>query len=518
MPNAILRPRRLQAQPALASRFAVHPSAKATIQRALADLPQEVSVDALSAAYDQWLEGTIATTIEDGIATIPVRGVLTKGFSFWNYWFGWSSYEQIAHDLEFALASPEVRGIILAIDSPGGQVDSVAELGARVFAARESLAGKPIIAHVDGMAASAAYWIASAASQVFMAPTAMAGSIGVVFSFTDWSGAYEQLGVKSTEIISTQSPKKLPDPFTDEGRAQIQVHADAIAEVFLAAVATHRGTSRDAVAASFGQGDVFVGQSAVDASLADGLSTYQTTRRDLVARLDLEEAETLTLQVSRQEARANPARVLAAVTAVVHAACAIPTTEDSMAGQQPTRRSAAADPVDDEKQKPQDGADGEGTPVDDEEQKQQDGADGEDPPVDDQEQPTQDEESDPEAAALEGKHGPVLARIRSRAAAAERTRIAGIRALGHAGQGAVVQACIDDESCSVEQAALRLLKHEQGKRAAHLRGVQAEDDGLPKPDNRAAPDASSDASIAGSISALYHQHNPKRRPSAAGRA
>lgn len=188
-----------------------------------------------------------------------------------------------------------------------------------------------------------------------------------------------------------------------------------------------------------------------------------------------------------------------------------------MAGKQPTRPSAAADPVDDEeKPKDEQPADGEGEPADDEQNDQQDGADAEDPPVDDEE--PKDDEEDPAAAALEKSHGAVLARVRARAAADERTRIAGIRALGHAGQGAVVQACIDDASCSVEQAALRILTHDKSKRAAHLRGVQAEDEALPKPDNRAAPEGSSDASIAGSITALYHQHNPKRRPSAAGRA
>lgn len=501
------RPRRLQAQPSLASRFAVHASARADIRRAVAEIPQELSVEALTAAYDAWLEGTVATTVKDGIATIPVRGVLTKGWSFWNYWLGWSSYDQLAHDLDVALADPGVRAIILNVDSPGGQVDGCAELATRLLAAREELTGKPILAHVDGLAASAAYWLASAAERVIVAPTAMAGSIGVIFSFTDWAGAYEAIGVRSTEIVSTQSPKKNPDPFEAEGRAQYQVHADAIAEVFLQAVATHRGTSRDTVAAQFGQGDLFVGQAAIDAGLADALGTFEATQRALAAELDASAAELITLQFARSDARANPARVVSALSAAVaHAVTVAPPTtqEDAMAGTQPTGRSAAADPAEDETELPPSE-----TPAD---EQQPSAEDTEDTAT----EAAQDEDTDEEVVALTRAHSAVVARIRTQAATAERARIAGIRALGRVGQEAVLQACIDNAACTVEKAALALLQHDQGQRAAHLRGVRAEEQALDAPDHHATPEASGDAAVVGSIVSLLHANT--RRPSTAGRA
>lgn len=500
MPND--RHRRLQAQPSLASRFAVHASAWADIRRAVAEIPQDLSVEALTAAYDAWLEGTVATTVKDGIATIPVRGVLTKGWSFWNYWLGWSSYDQLAHDLEVSIADPEVRGIILSVDSPGGQVDGCAELGTRLFAARNAVLGKPILAHVDGLAASAAYWLASAAERVIVAPTAMAGSIGVIFSFTDWTGAYEALGVRQTDIVSTQSPRKNPDPFAAEGRAQYQVHADAIAEVFLQAVATHRGTSRDTVAAQFGQGDVFVGQAAINAGLADAIGTFEATQRELVAELDASDAEIITLQFARSDARANPGRIVSALSAAVaQATAASPITqEDAMAGTQPTGQSAAADPADDEiDPTPSE------TPADEEQ-----------PSAEDPTTVAADETDDADVEALSRTHGAVLARIRTQAATAERARIAGIRALGRVGQETVLQACIDDADCSIEKAALALLQHDQGQRAAHLRGVRAEEQALDAPDHHAAPEASGDAAVVGSIVSLLHANT--RRPSTAGRA
>lgn len=564
MPN--VRPRRLQAQPDLSARFAVHASALPAIRRAMAELPQEVSVDALTAAYDAWLEGPVATTIKDGIATIPVRGLLTKDFSFWNYWYGWSSYAQIAHDLDVVLADPSVRGIVLSIDSPGGQVDGCAELAQRIHAAREAIVSKPLVVHVDGMAASAGYWLASAASRVVLAPTAMAGSIGIVFSFVDWSGAYEQLGIRETEIVSTQSPKKRPDPFEPEGRAQYQVHADAIAEVFLAAVATHRGTTRDLVAEQFGQGDVFVGQSAVAAGLADALGSFEETRRALDAQLTDAERDLITVAIPRREALADRGRMIAAITAAVDAACDSPTQESPMAGTRPTRRSSAVTAAEeDDKTEPL----AEGSPgpqvgdrvrvrdgmAHDEMTKNRNGtvreistaaigiefdemdgvhkwyvaaelesakedadAEGEGAVPKRKDEDEDKEEHDMEASALTKTHGAVVARIRARAAAAERARISGIRALGRPGLETVVQGCIDDAGCSIEKAALKLLQHEGEKRGAHLRGIRREEQALDAPDNLAAPEAGGDAAIAGSIVALFHQHNPKRRPATAGRA
>ena len=75
---------------------------------------------------------------------------------------------------------------------------------------------------------------------------------------------------------------------------------------------------------------------------------------------------------------------------------------------------------------------------------------------------------------------------------------------------------IDDASCTVERAALTLLQHEQGKRAAHLRGVRAEEQALDAPDHHATPEASGDAAVVGSIVSLLHANT--RRPSTAGRA
>ena len=127
--------------------------------------------------------------------------------------------------------------------------------------------------YVDGMAASAAYWIASAMDSITMADTAIAGSIGVVMTMPDPSKTV----VKDLEIVSSQSPNKRPDVSTEAGRGQIQALLDSLADVFIGAVATYRGVTAEAVVSNFGAGGVMVGQGAVDAGLADDVGSFEST-------------------------------------------------------------------------------------------------------------------------------------------------------------------------------------------------------------------------------------------------
>jgi ClpP class serine protease len=128
---------------------------------------------------------------------------------------------------------------------------------------------KPVTAYVGGMAASGGYWIASAASSILVADTAVLGSIGVVV------GMYVEDDETYVEIVSTQSPGKRPNVRTTEGRAQIQSDVDALANVFINTVARNRSVMAERVLSDFGRGGVLIGQAAVDAGMADGVSTLE---------------------------------------------------------------------------------------------------------------------------------------------------------------------------------------------------------------------------------------------------
>ena len=219
-------------------------------------------------------------TYRDGVAIVTIAGPLVRRGDFFSRISGATSYDRVAADLAIALESPAVRAILLNIDSPGGEVTGVSDLAAMI---RAGIAKKPIVAHTDGIAASAAYWIAAAASEIVASPTGLVGSIGVRMAMTKQkvsaTDRYAQF-----EFVSSQSPKKSADPETDAGRAQIQQTIDDLAAVFVGTVATYRGVSVETVLADFGQGDVFVGQRALDAGMVDRLGSFEDTLAALARR------------------------------------------------------------------------------------------------------------------------------------------------------------------------------------------------------------------------------------------
>lgn len=221
--------------------------------------------------------------IQDGVAIIPLQGVLTKAPSAWNRICGMTSTAQAATDLQTALEDSRVTSILLWIDSPGGMVDGTQELAQAVFAARGQ---KSIVALADGCMCSAAYWVGSAAEQIYItSDCAETGSIGVVATHTDVSQAEARYGQKTTEITAGRYKRIASQyaPLSEDGRAVIQAQVDHIYSVFVEAVATHRGVSVETVLNNMADGRVFLGRQAIEAGLVDGVSTMA----DLIAELAL---------------------------------------------------------------------------------------------------------------------------------------------------------------------------------------------------------------------------------------
>lgn len=218
--------------------------------------------------------------VDNGVAIIPVDGVLAKKMNLLMQISGGTSMQIIGNQVRAALADPGVNQIILNIDSPGGTVDGTQELANLIYGARGQ---KPIIALADGTMASAAYWIGSAADRIFISgDTTAVGSIGVVATHTDISGYEQKAGVKTTEITAGKYKRIASQyaPLSEEGRADIQSKVDYLYSVFVDDVARNRGVSSDAVLANMADGRVFIGQQAIQAGLVDGVSTLD----ELIAR------------------------------------------------------------------------------------------------------------------------------------------------------------------------------------------------------------------------------------------
>lgn len=222
------------------------------------------SPEAVEARIGRPLENTHRAEMRGSVAVIPVVGPLFRRANMFTRVSGATSYDMVAQDLREALENPAAKSIVLNIDSPGGMASGVAELASHIYEAR---AKKTVIAYVGGTGASAAYWLASAATEIVAAKTAMLGSVGVVVGVGKGKGA--------EEIVSSQSPYKRIDPSTAEGRARVQALVDNLAAIFVDDVAKYRGASVAHVLANFGQGDVVLGGPAADAGMVDRIGTFE---------------------------------------------------------------------------------------------------------------------------------------------------------------------------------------------------------------------------------------------------
>ena len=219
----------------------------------------------------------------NGVAVIPVYGTITQRASMFSEFSGGTSCEQISNALDAALADPSVGSIVLDVDSPGGTVTGVPELGAKLLAARGQ---KPIIAVANSMAASAAYWIASAADKIVVTPSGDVGSVGVYTTHQDVSQALDKEGVKVTFVKAGKykTDGNPYEPLSASAEADMQHGVDAYYDLFVKAVAEGRGVTVDKVLSDFGQGRMLMAQDAVAAGMADEVATLEQVLAGLVVQ------------------------------------------------------------------------------------------------------------------------------------------------------------------------------------------------------------------------------------------
>ena len=200
------------------------------------------------------------------VAVVDIAGVIGRKVSNIEKSSGVTDVNDIADALQFAAIDSGVDGVIMRIDSPGGTVTGVPELAMLIKELGQDI---PIVSYVDGMAASAAYWLGSQAHAVVTGPSSTVGSIGVYMALLDVSRAYEMQGAKM-EVIKAGKYKGIGiegTSLTAEQRAFLQAEVNQIHEMFKGAVNIGRNGLDDELM----QGQDFMGTEAVRLGLADVL-------------------------------------------------------------------------------------------------------------------------------------------------------------------------------------------------------------------------------------------------------
>ena len=218
----------------------------------------------------------------NGIAVIPVLGTLANRTFGLAAMSGLASYLRLGEQLDLAAADPSVKGILLDVDSNGGQAGGVFDLADRVLGLRGV---KPVYAVADEACLSAAYALACGAERFYVTQTGAVGSIGVVALHADQSGADEKAGVRYDYITAgdRKADANPHAPLSDQARAALQAEVDRLYGLFVTRVATARGLSEAQVRDQ--QAGVFFGANAVTAGLADQVGTFASALTDLSTRL-----------------------------------------------------------------------------------------------------------------------------------------------------------------------------------------------------------------------------------------
>lgn len=230
---------------------------KLTFWRIAALVVAALGVAALSA----WLyNDDLGETALDHIAKVKIEGTITED-------------EDLLERLEDIRKSPRVKGVILAINSPGGTTVG----GEAIYeSVRKLAAEKPVAAEVGTLAASAGYMIASASDHIVARKTSIVGSIGVLIQYPDVTGLMDKIGVKLEEVKS--SPLKAsPSPFaptTDEARNMVRKLIMDSYDWFVDIVAERRKMPR-AQALALADGSIFTGRQAVANKLIDAVGGEQ---------------------------------------------------------------------------------------------------------------------------------------------------------------------------------------------------------------------------------------------------
>lgn len=232
-------------------------------------------IDARLAASETG-EARIGAARAGSIMILPLHGVVMHRADMFSEISGAASLEKISQRFDAAMADSAISTIVLSIDSPGGAVDGVPEFAEKVRAARGV---KRVVAVADSLAASAAYWIGSAAEEFVASPSAEVGSIGVYAAHQDLSKALEMMGV-STTLISAGKFKVEGNPFEplgEEAHAAIQSRVEGYYDMFVKDVAKGRGTTPSAVRGGFGEGRTVLAKDALAAGMIDRIEPIEAT-------------------------------------------------------------------------------------------------------------------------------------------------------------------------------------------------------------------------------------------------
>jgi ClpP class serine protease len=208
-------------------------------------------------------------SVKNRTAKISITGPLSQDGPDWidvYLGYGGTAYKNIiraANESKEFFDKDDIDNVVVRMNTPGGYVDGVDH----AYQALKQIGDIGIVKN-DGMIASGGVWLASAFNRIEpTTDTAIIGSIGVVATFIDWTGYYDNWGVKVIDITNKESPNKRPDATQKEGFKVIQKELDDIYNVFVSKVTAARPITKKDIDSL--KGEVLIASKAIDFGLMD---------------------------------------------------------------------------------------------------------------------------------------------------------------------------------------------------------------------------------------------------------
>ncbi|HDQ60018.1 MAG TPA: signal peptide peptidase SppA [Candidatus Woesearchaeota archaeon] len=231
-----------------------------------------------------WLIGTLFSGPSGNVALIKINGGI---FTQTDFFYGGVSSETIVDNLEKADSNPDIKAILIEINSPGGSVYASKE----IVKALEKIE-KPKICLLKETASSGAYWIASKCDSIIADDFTLTGSISVAGSYLEFSGLMEKYGVNYVRLVSGEK-KDIGSPYKAPTEAELEDLNKIINEIqkeLINDIAENRNLSVDYVA-SISDGSLFLGKEAKEMGLVDLLGDKNTAFDVLMEHAELDRVD-----------------------------------------------------------------------------------------------------------------------------------------------------------------------------------------------------------------------------------
>ncbi len=229
--------------------------------------------DAKSSAFKEldlgWVYAPPIAQVAGNVAVIKVAGSLIAGQAGWKRLMGYTGYEDVKAAVVESIGMPEIQGILMYVDSPGGSVNTLMGTAKLI---REVSKAKPVVTFA-ATAASAGYWLASSAQYIVAEETNMIGSIGTIMQMVDATAANEKDGLKFN-IFKSGSLKMAGNPneeLSPQAAAYFQQLVDDLTAIFYQNVSQYRNMNMLKLRADFGDGRAVLGARALAGGLIDEL-------------------------------------------------------------------------------------------------------------------------------------------------------------------------------------------------------------------------------------------------------